>query len=159
MSRRKKIFIVLLFVIGALTIKNAEVSASNKYKIVDGDSLERGNIRIRLIDIDAPEFFQDCYDENNEPYKCGKLALNELKKLINDKTICKTVSIDRYKRKLSECFDENNESINKKMVHNGWAVAYGNKFIEDENIAKKQKRGIWKGRFMRPELYRALHKN
>ena len=44
------------------------------------------------------------------------------------------------------------------MVLNGWAVSYGDKYSEDEIIAKKMKRGIWQGNFMRPELYRALQK-
>ena len=148
-----------MFVVGLLLIKSAELFAIDKYKVVDGDSLEQGKIRIRLIDIDAPEFYQKCYDENNNSYECGKMALNALEKLINNKVVCKAEAVDKYKRKLMECFDESNNSINQQMVLNGWAVSYGEKFINEENIAKKQKLGIWKGRFMRPELYRALHKN
>ena len=72
---------------------------------------------------------------------------------------CKELGVDRYKRKLVECFDRNGISINQKMVVNGWAVSYGNRFKEEEKEEKKQNKGIWKGRFMRPELYRALHKN
>ena len=142
-----------------LLVKSAELFAVDKYKVVDGDSLERGSVRIRLIDIDAPELFQECYDENNKAYKCGKKSLNELKKLMSNKVVCRKTAVDRYKRDLMECFDENGVSINQQMVLNGWAVSYGSKFKQEENRAKKQKSGIWKGRFMRPDLYRALHKN
>lgn len=132
-------------------------AASIKYKVIDGDSLERGRSRIRLIDIDAPELFQECYNESKEKYNCGKVAYSVLKMLISKGADCKTKGVDKYKRKLMECFDENGNSINEKMVLSGWAVSYGDKFKRAENIAKEQKSGIWKGKFMRPELYRALH--
>ena len=159
MMKRNKNLLISMFIVGLLLIKSAELFAVDKYRVVDGDSLEKGNVRIRLIDIDAPEFYQKCYDENNNSYECGKMALRALEKLIDNKVVCKAKAIDKYKRKLMECFDENNNSINQQMVLSGWAVSYGNKFKEEEMKAKKQKSGIWKGRFMRPELYRALHKN
>jgi endonuclease YncB( thermonuclease family) len=146
--------------VAALFIVSAKVlHAQESYKVVDGDSLEYGSIRIRLIDIDAPELFQYCYDENNIKHECGKRALTELKKYVNSKISCQEVSVDRYKRKLMECFDENGESINRKMILNGWALSYGDRFKDEEKLAKNQKNGIWSGRFMRPELYRALNKN
>jgi endonuclease YncB( thermonuclease family) len=45
------------------------------------------------------------------------------------------------------------------MVLRGWAVSYSDKYKKEEDIAKNKRSGIWKGRFMRPELYRALHMN
>ena len=35
-------------------------------KVIDGDSLRRGDIEIRLSGIDAPEFLQTCQDENEQ---------------------------------------------------------------------------------------------
>ena len=35
----------------------------------------------------------------------------------------------------------------------------GLSYNEEEKTAKGNKTGIWKGRFMRPELYRALNKS
>ena len=154
---KKMIFAMCVF--GAVLAKTENLFAGEKYKVVDGDSLEYGYLRIRLIDIDAPELFQMCYDENNIKYKCGKKATAKLKEFMDNVEKCKEVGVDRYKRKLMECFDRNGISINQKMVVNGWAVSYGNRFKEEEKVAKKQNKGIWKGRFMRPELYRALHKN
>ena len=142
----------VLFMIGS-----AELFASERYKVVDGDSLEQGRLRIRLIDIDAPEFFQECYDENENVYECGKKASEVLESYVAGGITCKKVGTDRYKRSLMECFDEKQENINKKMVLNGWAVAYSDRFEKEEKIAKNKKIGIWKGRFMRPELYRSLH--
>ena len=48
------------------------------------------------------------------------------------------------------------------MVQNGWAIAYryySLDFIDDEEIAKKNKIGIWKGKFQEPYLFRKQQKN
>ncbi len=48
------------------------------------------------------------------------------------------------------------------MVLSGSAVAYDYKkkiFAQEEMEAKKQKKGIWQGKFMKPELYRRLNKD
>ena len=69
-------------------------------------------------------------------------------------------NIDRYKRYIAECFT-NNLSINKYMVRNGWAIAYryySLKFVKDEEIAKKNKLGIWKSIFLEPYLFRKKNK-
>jgi endonuclease YncB( thermonuclease family) len=55
-----------------------------------------------------------------------------------------------------ECFDMNGNSINRQMILAGWAVAYGEKYVQEEAQARALKKGIWRGKFMRPELYRAL---
>ena len=154
--RFNNLFIVFLILV--LGICGADVlCAKEKYKVVDGDSLEAGRMRIRLIDIDAPELFQECYDENNKSYECGKMALEELKKSVDSGIECNVISVDKYKRKLMDCFDVNGNNVNQNMVLNGWAVAYSDKFTQEESVAREQKIGIWRGRFMRPELYRALH--
>ena len=38
-------------------------SATAQIRVVDGDSLEINNKKIRLIGIDAPEYYQTCFDE------------------------------------------------------------------------------------------------
>ena len=45
------------------------------------------------------------------------------------------------------------------MVISGWATSYGNQYTEEEKIARKSKLGVWQGKFMRPELFRALNRN
>ena len=45
------------------------------------------------------------------------------------------------------------------MVRLGQAVAYTqytDAYVSAEQEARQAKRGIWRGRFMNPELYRAL---
>ena len=43
------------------------------------------------------------------------------------------------------------------MVKKGWAIAYryySNDYIAEEEIAKKNQSGIWKGNFEEPYLFR-----
>lgn len=135
---------------------------SAEYTAVDGDSLVRGDERIRLKGIDAPELSQKCRDEYENWYDCGRDSFEFLQSLMKDREIrCKCQKKrDRYKRKLCECFaDGSSVSLNYDMVASGFAVSYKSKFYKAaEEEAEKHKYGIWRGRFMRPAVYRALQR-
>jgi len=128
------------------------------YKVVDGDSLERGSVRIRLNGIDAPEYLQNCRDKQGREYHCGIKSAAYLQSLLRGQIDCHHIGKDRYGRYLSECFNSGGININRQMIISGWAVSYGDEYREEENIAKKTKLGIWQGKFMRPELFRALNR-
>lgn len=135
-------------------------SAEAFVKVIDGDSLVVDNKEIRLSGIDAPEYKQTCFNAKNKEYPCGKLATQFLKKLAGDDTKCKFVVKDKYKRYVSVCYSHG-VNINEKMVEEGWAVAYKRytqEYNDAEEQAEKRKKGIWQGRFLKPELYRILNK-
>lgn len=135
-------------------------SAQAHVRVVDGDSLFLGNKEVRLSGIDAPEYKQTCFDAKQKVYDCGKKATQALKKLVHDDIKCTEVTKDKYKRYVSVCYSHG-ININKKMVEDGWAVAYKrytNEYNQAEYLAKKEKKGIWQGRFIKPELYRILNK-
>lgn len=134
--------------------------AQGKLRVIDGDSLMLDRKEIRLSGIDAPEFRQTCYDANNKEYPCGQKATQALKKLAGEDIKCKHITKDKYKRYVSICYS-NGINLNKKMVEKGWAVAYTrytNAYVQAEKQAKQQKKGVWQGRFLKPELYRILNK-
>ena len=127
---------------------------------VDGDSLLRGLQRIRLDGIDAPEFSQICYTEDVQQYPCGEKAFAYLQNMVeNTPTECKCLpEKDAYNRLVCECFADG-KSLNRAMVNAGWAMTYRSSQYENEEIAaKRQRRGIWQGKFMRPALFRALER-
>ncbi len=147
-------WLLLLLVFGLCYTCEAE------YKAVDGDSLVHGEERIRLQGIDAPELYQTCFDENASEYDCGKKSLSYLQDLIKgNKVYCKCLKKrDRYKRKLCECF-VSTLSLNREMVASGHAISYKNKKLAElENEAREHKYGIWRGKFMRPAIFRALER-
>ena len=158
---KKFIFFIVAFVILEFA---QETIAGPDVKVVDGDSLELSGRRVRLIGIDAPEYFQLCQDKEGQEYMCGQKAKDFLQNLIDEgrskgiKLKCKTEDVDRYNRDLSVC-KMGDVYLNLEMVKAGYAVSYRNDMYQiAEKRAKKAKKGILQGNFMRTELYRALER-
>ena len=129
---------------------------SSKVKIVDGDTIYLKNEKIRFSGIDTPEIKQTC-NKNNETIKCGIQAKELLiNKIGNNKVKCVKNGIDKYNRILAECF-VNNQSLSKYLVREGYAFAYrkySTKYVQDEDYAKKNKKGMWSMTFEYPWDYR-----
>ena len=128
--------------------------------ITDGDTIKIFNKRIRFHGIDTPEKNQICI-KNSKEYNCGKKATTALvKKIDGKKVVCKVQDrLDKYKRYIGVCFTRE-INLNKWMVRNGYAVAYrrySKDYIDDENYAKKNKLGLWSGKFIHPEKWRKLN--
>ena len=138
--------------------------------IIDGDTVKINNYKIRLFGIDAPEKKQFCEKPYfnliifsfKEKYPCGKISTDALKKFIKDKIISCRIEEkkDFFKRYLATCF-KNEKNINSWLVKNGYALAYkkySKKYLLDEQYAKQNKLGLWRGTFMRPEKWRRISK-
>lgn len=157
------LFAVLIFAFERLSATTDVIAAGAdaRIKVVDGDSLEIGARRIRLLGIDSPEYRQYCYDKNHKRYSCGIKAKQHMEKLVSAGNVeCREKGVDRYKRSLCVCYS-GDKDLNEEMVRSGWAVVYrdeGAGYAAAEKEAKKHRRGIWQGKFMRPELYRFLNK-
>lgn len=133
-------------------------AAKNRIYVVDGDSIFIGEREIRLSGIDAPEYYQPCFDAGGKEYLCGQKSREVLVSMVNDSLECLETARDRYHRSVSVCTVDG-EDINRKMVEQGWAVAYdrySKAYVAAEREARRAKRGIWAGKFMKPELYRVL---
>lgn len=130
-------------------------------RVLDGDSIVLNGEEIRLIGIDAPEWKQICYLSDEAEYECGeesKFALIEIIK--NRQVTCNKVKKDIYKRSLSECFADD-LNINLEMLRLGWAVSYYTEdalYIKAEQEAKDEGKGLWQGRFLKPEFHRILYR-
>ena len=146
---------------------------SGKARVVDGDTIKINEISIRLYGIDAPEKNQICMGLSGESYNCGLSSTRFLKTLIDNSTRveCSYKNLDRYGRIIGKCIshtkiENSNETvpfdINYQMVRNGRAVEYKRyskgEYSEAEELAKKEKKGIWKGKFDRPEKWRRKYK-
>ena len=164
---QKKIFykILIFFVIFLFHQNSFALVLEGVPRVIDGDSLEINNNKIRLLGIDAPEKKQICkkpfliisFLNFQRDYKCGLMATNQLKKFIDNRIIkCISENKDRYNRYLSICYLKNKD-INSWLVKNGYAIAYrrySKKYILEEQHAKKNRLGIWQGTFQNPEEWR-----
>ena len=132
------------------------ISFADNLKIVDGDTIVLNGEKIRFSGIDTPELKQTCMKGDQKVF-CGKLAKMFLVKKIGNKTPeCIREGRDVYKRTLAECFI-NGESLSAFLVRSGYAFAYlkySDKFIKDEEFAKKNKLGMWSMKFEYPWDFR-----
>ena len=161
--------IVILFLIFTTNILAEEIIGIPK--IVDGDTLKINEYKIRLEGIDAPEIKQQCKKEKlkissiigytfYKNYNCGEVSKKNLDaKIFGSKIKCVSFGKDKYKRYLATCFKDR-INLNRWMVRNGHAVAYrrySKEYVPDEEFAKENKLGLWKGKFLNPEKWRKLN--
>ena len=135
------------------------------YIITDGDTLKRNGVRYRLEGLDAPEINQIC-TLNNQDWECGLAAALYLEQLHGKEGFeCKDRGQDRYKRILVRCYifkDDNRMDIGSIMVKEGYALAYrrySRDYIDEEGLAKENKRGLWRSKFIKPWEWRRNNSN
>lgn len=144
-------FKALSFVVSLLpaTLCAAEIQGK-VIRVLDGDTIEVKTlpakivvyevpIRVRLINIDAPE--------KKQPF--GRWSTNQLKTLLAGQSV--TVSYtqtDRYGRIIGRVFTTNGTDASRFMVQSGAAWVYA-RYNTDKSLsalqreAQEQKRGLW----------------
>ena len=128
--------------------------------VVDGDSFVVGTRKLRLDGIDAPELKQTCRDSQNVEWACGRVSRAALeKRLLEPSLSCTAGAQDRYARSVATCRSTSTPDIAAAQVSDGMAVTHEfngmRDYGRDEDIARNQKRGIWRGAFDRPDDWRA----
>lgn len=144
--------------VGAHHADCAESVIQGTPRVVDGDTLQINDDRIRLFGLDAPELRQEC-SRGGKPYACGEVSRDALRdKIGKSKVKCTVEDRDIYGRSVSICYiDGTNIDLNKWMVNNGQALAYrkfSKKYDQDEVDARMGKKGLWSGEFEEPEAWR-----
>ena len=126
--------------------------------IIDGDTIIVAGERVRLHGIDAPELDQTFWWRGQQ-LMCGTMALAALEALTAGVKIrCEGIERDRYGRLVAKCFSPNGIDIGRRMVSAGWALAYrrySTDYVNAEEEARKAKRGMWRGSFVAPWVWRA----
>lgn len=123
-------------------------------RVADGDTIELGGQRIRLVGLDAPEWDQICSLADGATWSCGRAATERMRELTRGKSLsCAGEGHDRYGRLLATC-RTGEIDIAEALVRDGLAVASGS-YQRAESEARGAHRGIWQGRFERPADWRA----
>jgi len=132
-------------------------SLTGRARVLDGDTLRINGRRIRLHGMDAPEMHQTCRNERGRRWHCGIEARRHLVSLIGGVRIsCYQVTTDHFGRMVAVC-RRGRMDLGRRMVRDGWAVAYvrySRAYVQEETQAKRNRRGIWRGSFVRPEDWR-----
>lgn len=131
---------------------------SGRAVVIDGDTLEIGQTRIRLEGIDAPETGQTCGRRWIGSWNCGAAAAAKLGDLVDGRRVeCQSRGKDKYGRMIGLCAVDG-EDLNGAMVRAGFAwafVKYSTSYVDAEAEAKAGEAGIWQGASEAPWDYRA----
>lgn len=135
----------------------AAATITGTARIVDGDTLDVGVVRIRLHGIDAPEAGQTCLRANGRSWQCGTEATNRLAELAEGKQLeCDALDRDQYGRIVAIC-RQGGIDLNKALIDEGlaWAFTrYSDDYAERETVARSSRLGIWQGEAETPWEYR-----
>jgi endonuclease YncB( thermonuclease family) len=130
-------------------------------RIIDGDTLDIADERIRLIGIDAPEDGQVCLDGARE-WPCGDDATAALEALTEGAPIrCEVYGRDHFQRALAVCYADD-VGLNSAMVRRGAALAWypegtavpGPSYDAEQSEAESARAGMWRGEFTPPSEWR-----
>ena len=139
--------------------RTGDLAAVPPEAVIDGDTFLLQGKKIRLYGIDAPEKAQNCFVWDSI-VPCGQIARHALMGFVAGSNVrCDPMYMDSNGRNVSRCwagaFD-----LSAVMARTGLAVAYQgnlNGYAIQQDRAKAQRRGIWKGRFVLPWVWRAKH--
>ena len=135
----------------------ADVTEVQGYpRLIDGDSLKLNGYEVRMVGIDAPEGRQNC-QKSGRAWACGREATKALSRMIGrNKILCRFEGQDKHQRMLGTC-EAAGKNLNKEMVEQGHAVAFGRRYSREESTAKAARRGLWAGTFERPQEWRRMN--
>jgi endonuclease YncB( thermonuclease family) len=124
--------------------------------VIDGDTIVVAGERIRLEGVDAPELRQTC-TAYGQPWACGRTSAEWLREHLNGRKVeCVGHARDQYGRLLAVCY-AGGESVNERLVREGWALGYrkySTDYLRAEAAAKRAGAGIWRGEFTPPWEWR-----
>src|SRR5690554_2265674 len=137
---KTKSLIIFIFLITSQIFSQEKV-----LRIIDGDTFELlSGEKIRLIGINAPEM-NDKYGAESKEYLVNLIQSKDV--ILKNDSVTKDKDI--YGRLLRYVYLDD-EDINKKMILDGYALAYTKysftkieEYKQAEQIAKKDKKGVW----------------
>ena len=147
---------VVIALIAAVISGTAMAGPSGPARVYDGRTLVIGDETVRLYGIDAPDLDQTC-TANGKTYPCGNIARTALLDLTAGARVdCTLRGKDDEGRLVALCLADGFD-LSLNMVHTGWAVADRGvtaRYVVTEDKARLAGRGLWRGEFVRPWLWR-----
>ena len=143
------IFGILLTIAGG--VKTDHINAS---KVLKGNAIEVNNQTYVLNGAVVPVSIAKCIS-NNKTWPCGAKATLRLNELIQAHSIrCESIQ-SSAELPLARCYNSSSD-IASVLVMEGWALVANDSsdYQQQENLAKKQQNGIWRGRFNPPADWR-----
>ncbi len=113
--------------------------------VLDGDTVDFDEGRVRIHGIDAPEGAQSCRSERGD-WACGRAATRAMERLTHDKKVtCEGRGVDDYGRLLGVC-KVDGVDVGASLIRQGlaWAfVKYSRTYVQEEAEARLERRGVF----------------
>lgn len=125
-------------------------------RVVDGDTLEIGGRRIRLLGVDAPELQQTCR-RGTQDFQCGHDVQLFLTLEIGEREVtCRGNRSDTFGRLLARCTVAGRD-VALWLVEQGFARAARevSPYLAAEQAAQRARRGLWDSQWQPPWEFRA----
>jgi endonuclease YncB( thermonuclease family) len=137
--------------------KEKVLRITGKVKVIDANTVgfEDGTQVTVTTTMDAPDLGQKGL-MGDKFYPAGKEAAEFLRKLTGDKPVTFYAwgnGEGREAKLRGRCFVGETQ-LGVEMVRNGWAISHHSAMVPYEIIARENKRGLWRGEFVLPELWR-----
>lgn len=151
---RAAVFLMLICSTGAAA---QSLPIAGRATVVDGDTLQIGNTRVRLFGIDAVESGQTCIT-GATTWACGSQATASLRTAVIAKSlVCERKDTDDYGRTVAVC-RAGGLDVGAQLVEAGWAIAlrsFSHQYVGLEEVARERRKGIWSSTFTMPADFRA----
>lgn len=105
-------------------------------RVIDADTIDVADVRIRLHGIDAPERGQPCTTRTGQNWGCGDWATAQVRdRFQGQQALCDQVDKDRYGRVVARC-EVQGDDMGQVIVSAGLAFAY-RKYAMDYDLDEK----------------------
>jgi len=116
------------------------------FRVIDGDFLALGNLRIRLVGIDAPEAAQQCNTTSGASWDCSAKSSDRARNVINgaDRVECFTSENGSHGLYLASC-QADGRDVGALLVQEGlaWPDQDQRYYVSEMNTAQTDGLGIW----------------
>jgi endonuclease YncB( thermonuclease family) len=123
----------------------ASADLTGSPRVIDGDTVAIGDMRIRLHGIDAPERQQKCGGQNSPMWDCGAWVTAEVRARYDGRqAACTALEVDRYDRIIARC-RVNGVDIGAALVEGGLAFAYlhySEAYLPEQQAAERRRAGL-----------------
>ena len=141
-----------------LIATTAQAEFSGRINVIDGDTFDVGDRRVRLFAVDAPERDQTCTRANGAQWDCGKWVVKEVRNRLQGRQArCEAVELDQYNRTVAKC-SVRGRDIGEWLVAEGLIFSfprYGQDYVATEKEALVAGRGLHQGTVQAPSDFRA----
>lgn len=148
--------LMLIFATAWYSFRRDKDNLKGRVVVIDGDTVDIGGERVRLVGFDALEMGQAVIIAGRRINggKAAKIALRRF--LSGKKASCEISGRDRWGRALGRLYADG-QDVGAWMVSRGLAIVdprFDQRYLWKERAARLAKRGIWQGKFVMPWRWR-----